>query len=46
MLRFFTEITIGMFLGFQAPRYAQRCREMCKEYLDHLHDEAHREENG
>ena len=41
MLRLITGLTIGMILGFQAPRYAQRCREMCKKWFEHFHSEAH-----
>ena len=46
MLRFITGITIGVNLGFQAPRYARRCLEMCRGCFEYFHGEAHREEHG
>ena len=46
MLRFITEITIGVILGFQAPRYARRCLEMCRGCFEYFHSEARREGNG
>ena len=44
MLRFLTGLTIGLVLGFQAPRYAQGCREMCHSCFEYFHGEAHQEQ--
>jgi len=45
MLRFVAGLTIGVILGFQSPRYARRCRELCRAGLGYSNGDAPREEN-
>ena len=44
MLRLLAGLTIGVYLGFHAPRYVRQCREMCDRYFESLHNEAHQKE--
>ena len=42
MLRLLGGLTIGIYLGFNAPKYIGQCREMCDRYFAAMHDEAHK----
>ena len=45
MLRLVAGLAIGIYLGFNAPRYIRQCREMCDNYIKAVHDEAHKKES-
>ena len=45
MLRLLAGLTIGIYLGFNSPRYIRQCREMCDRYFETMHDEAHKKES-
>ena len=42
MLRLLAGLTIGIYLGINAPKYIGQCREMCDRYFAAMHDEAHK----
>ena len=50
MLRLLAGLTIGIYFGFNTPKYIEQCREMCYRYFaamhyeSHKHDEIHKEE--
>ena len=44
MLRLLAGLTIGIYLGFRAPKYAPRLLEMCQQCFDDVHNRAHRED--
>ena len=43
VLRLLAGLTVGIYLGFNAPKHIRQCREMCECYFQALHDEAHRD---
>ena len=46
MLRSLAGLTIGMYLGFNAPGYVEKCRGMCDRYFEAAHDEAYQKESN
>ncbi len=42
-LKLLAGLTVGIYLGFNAPKHIRQCREMCECYFKALHDEAHRD---
>ena len=42
-LRLLVGLTVGIYLGLNAPKYIRQCREMCDCYFQALHDEAHKD---
>ena len=45
MLRLIAGLTIGIYLGFNAPKYIRECREMADRYFEAMHTEAHQKES-
>jgi hypothetical protein len=44
MLKLLVGLTIGIYLGFNSPKYIKQCREMRDCYISAVHDEAHKKE--
>jgi hypothetical protein len=45
LLKLLAGLTIGIYLGFNAPRYIGQCQEMWDSYFKTIHDEAHKKES-
>ena len=45
MLRLVAGLTIGIYLGFNAPKYIRQGREMADRYFEAMHVEAHKKES-
>ncbi len=45
MLRLLAGLTLGLYFGFNAPKYIRQCQEMYDRYFQEMHEEASRKES-